>query len=288
MIDVCVVGSANLDVVAATARLPEPGETLLGRAYAEHPGGKGLNQAVAAARAGASVAFVGAVGNDGAGRLLLDILDGEDIDRSRVVVSATRPTGRAVIVVDDSGENTIVVVAGANEQAVAVDLPDARVLLAQLEIPLDIVAAALRWGREMGAVTILNPAPARADIDHLVDLVDVLVPNEHEAASLASGAGAVVTTLGSAGAEITTPDSRTRVPAFDVKSVDATGAGDAFCGVLAARLAAGDELEAAVRVACAAGALATTSSGAVPSMPTMAAIERLVNAARGAPPIPPG
>ena len=288
MFDVCVVGSANLDVVAATARLPEPGETLLGRAYAEHPGGKGLNQAVAAARAGASVAFVGAVGNDGAGRLLLDVLDGEGIDRSGVVVSATRPTGRAVIVVDDGGENTIVVVAGANEEAVAVDLPDARVLLAQLEIPMTTVAAALRRGRDMGAVTILNPAPARAGVDDLVDLVDVLVPNEHEAATLVSRARAMVTTLGSAGAEIATPGGRTRVPAFDVPSVDATGAGDAFCGVLAARLAAGDELEAAVHVASAAGALATTSAGAMPSMPTMAAIERLLSAARGAPPIPPG
>ena len=273
--DVCVIGSANLDVVAATARLPEPGETLLGHSYAEHPGGKGLNQAVAAARAGASVAFVGAVGDDDAGRLLLDVLDGEGIDRSGVAVSA-RPTGRAVIVVDDGGENIIVVVAGANEEAVAVEIPDARVLLAQLEIPMATVFAALRRGREMGAVTVLNPAPARAGVEGLIDLVDVLVPNEHEAASLVSGA-AVVTTLGSAGAEITTPGGRTRVPAFDVTSVDATGAGDAFCGVLAARLAAGDELEAAVRVACAAGALATTSAGAVPSMPTMAAIERLLS-----------
>ena len=275
MFDVCVIGSANLDVVAATARLPEPGETLLGHSYAEHPGGKGLNQAVAAARAGASVAFVGAVGDDDAGRLLLDVLDGEGIDRSGVAVSA-RPTGRAVIVVDDGGENIIVVVAGANEEAVAVEIPDARVLLAQLEIPMATVFAALRRGREMGAVTVLNPAPARAGVEELIDLVDVLVPNEHEAASLVSGA-AVVTTLGSAGAEITTPGGRTRVPAFDVTSVDATGAGDAFCGVLAARLAAGDELEAAVRVACAAGALATTSAGAVPSMPTMAAIERLLS-----------
>jgi ribokinase len=290
-IDVVVVGSANLDVVATTARLPVPGETVLGGSYAEHPGGKGLNQAVAAARAGAAVAFVGAVGADDAGRTLLGVLDAEVIDRSAVLVSSTRPTGRAVIVVDDGGENTIVVVPGANAEVVDADVGQARVLLVQLEIPLTTVAAALRRARLSGAMTILNPAPAVALDRESLGLVDVIVPNEHEAASLggvegllAGGVGAVVTTRGSDGVEVATVHGRARVPAFDVASVDATGAGDAFCGVLAARLAAGDSLDAAVRVAAAAGALATTVAGAVPSMPEIAAIERLINAEGGSQP----
>lgn len=282
MFDVCVVGSANLDLVVNAPRLPAPGETVPGTAYAEHAGGKGLNQAVAASRAGALVAMVGAVGGDEAGRRLLGVLDDDRIDRRHVAIIADRPSGRALIAVDHSGENTIVVVPGANA-AVTVDaLPAARVVLVQLEIPPTAVAAALRQGRAAGATTVLNPAPAaevRADV---LATCDIVVPNEHEAASLGGverllerGVGAVITTLGAGGIDVATRDASWHQAAFDVAVVDTTAAGDACCAALAARLAAGDDLAVAVRFAAAAGALATTIAGAVPSLPRAADIQRL-------------
>ena len=282
--DVCVVGSANLDIVATSVRLPGPGETVLGTSYAEHAGGKGLNQAVAAARAGARTAFVGAVGDDDAGRRLRDALVDAGADVSALLVAAL-PTGRAVITVDDRGENSIVVVPGANTAVTGVSLPRSRVVLVQLEILPTAVAAALRAGRAMGAVTILNPAPAGPLDVELLGLVDVLVPNEHELAAiepptalLARGVGAVVTTLGGAGVRVLTAARAWHQAALPVRPIDTTAAGDAFCGALAARLAAGDALDAAVRFAAAAGALATTVSGAVPSIPDGAAIAALLAA----------
>jgi len=277
--DVCVVGSANLDLVAVTDRRPQPGETVLGRSFAEHPGGKGLNQAVAAARAGASVAFAGAVGRDAAGDQLRAVLIDEGIDTT-ALADVDAPSGRAVIVVDGHGENAIVVVAGANA-AVTVDvgLPPARVVLVQLEIPLPTVAAALRAGRRAGSRTVLNPAPAAALADVLLADVDVVVANAHEAAALggidrllARGPSAVVVTRGPAGATVATAAERWEQPAFPVAAVDTTGAGDACCGVLAAHLAAGADLRTAVRAGAAAGALAVTVPGAVPSLPRADAI----------------
>jgi ribokinase len=281
---VCVVGSANLDLVAATARLPAPGETVLGTDFAQHAGGKGLNQAVAAARAGATTTFIGAVGDDDAARVLLAELAAAGIDTSLVGVRQ-RPTGRAVITVDERGENSIVVVPGANGEVTVDALPAAAVVLAQLEVPVAAVADALRLARAAGAITVLNPAPAARLEADLLRLVDVLVPNEHEVALLGSadrllagGVGAVVTTLGGAGVRVVTPDGAWHVAPFHVLPVDTTGAGDAFCGTLAARLAAGDALDAAVRVASAAGALATTRRGAVPSMPHAAEVAALLAA----------
>ncbi len=283
MFDVCVVGSANLDLVATTLRLPEPGETVLGSDFAEHAGGKGLNQAIAARRAGASTAFVGAVGCDPAGRRLRDELAGEGVDISHVHEDGAHPTGRALIAVDAQGENTIVVVPGANTTVVADRLPPARVILVQLEIPLATVEAALVLARGRGAVAVLNPAPATDLPPGMLALADVVVPNEHEArrlggreALLAAGVGTVVTTLGADGAEVACADGVWRQPAHRVTVVDATAAGDAFCGALAARLALGEPIEPAVQFATAAGALATTRAGAVPSIPDAAAIERLL------------
>jgi len=278
--DVTVFGSANLDVVVRAERHPAPGETVLGRQLAEHPGGKGLNQAVAASRSGARVAFVGALGADPAGAGLAEVLAAEGIDHRHVATSDV-PTGRAIIVVDDRGENTIVVVPGANgtvEPPAA--LPAAKVVLAQLEVPLPAVAGALREARAAGALTVLNPAPAAALPDEILAWCDIVVPNEHEVALLggaehllARGARAVIVTLGGRGAEVVTPDGTTRIDPHPVTPVDTTGAGDAFCGSLCARLAAGDELLAAARWAAVAGALATTAAGAVPAQPTAAAIE---------------
>ena len=279
---VCVVGSANLDLVARAARLPGPGETVRGTDFAEHPGGKGLNQAVAAARAGARTAFIGAVGDDDAGRSLLAQLDAAGVD-TRGVARSIRPTGRAMITVDERGENSIVVVPAANDDVAVDSLPAAHVLLLQLEVPIATVATALRLATEAGMATVLNPAPGAPLDAALLAMVDVLVPNEHELARLGTaedlltaGVGAVVTTLGSAGVRVVTHDQEWHVAPFAVQPVDTTGAGDAFCGALAARLAAGDALDAAVRVGAAAGALATTRRGAVPSMPWAAEIEGLL------------
>jgi ribokinase len=287
--DVVVVGSANLDLVATTRRLPGPGETVLGSDFAQHPGGKGLNQAVAAARAGASVAFVAAVGDDDAGLTLRSIAEQDGIDVSAVVVAAGVATGRALITVDERGENSIVVIPGANSTASVSSLPSATVVLAQLEVPVETVVAAFTAARAAGSRTVLNPAPVPNEglPAELLALCDVVVPNEHELdllggvdRLLAGGVGAVVVTRGASGVTVTEAmDAITwSIAAFDVEPVDTTGAGDAFCGTLACRLATGADLHSAVRSAAAAGALATTVPGAVPSLPVAAEIDRLASA----------
>jgi ribokinase len=282
-IDVCVVGSANLDLVATTARIPQPGETVLGDHFAEHAGGKGLNQAVASARSGARTAFVGALGSDRAGEYLQHVLTGDRIDTSRLTI-VDRPTGLALIVVDGNGENSIVVVPGANGAvSTPEELPNATVVLVQLEIPIDVVESVLRIARRDKAIAVLNPAPAAELPASLIGVCDVIIPNEHEVellggagGLLAAGCGTVIVTRGGAGVDVITLDGTIHVPAFDVDPVDTTGAGDAFCGSLAARLAAGDDLIHAVRWAAAAGALATTVAGAVPAQPTAVAIRSLL------------
>ena len=289
-----VVGSANLDLVATTTRLPGPGETVLGSHFAQHPGGKGLNQAVAASRSGAAVTIIAALGDDDAGRNLVDVIESEGIDVSQVAVVAGAPTGRAVITVDARGENTIVVIPGANELARVELLPaigPATVLLAQLEVPIATAMAAFTAARTAGIRTMLNPSPAPVGglADELLSLCDIVVPNEHEVDLLggvdhllSSGVGAVVVTRGAAGVTVTErsadlPDAVVwSVDAFEVDPIDTTGAGDAFCGALAARLAAGDDLRDAVRYAAAAGALATTVAGAVPSIPIATDIQGLI------------
>jgi ribokinase len=284
--DVVVVGSLNLDLVVRTPRLPGPGETVTGSNYQEFPGGKGLNQAVAAARCGASVAIVGAVGDDDAGRRLRHVVRSEGIDERWLVTLPDRTTGRAVIAVDDRAENSIVVIPGANGRVEwpGWGPPTGTVLLAQLEIPLDSVAMALRAARSRGSTTILNPAPAVPLPASTIAAASLVVPNEHEAALLGgveqlvrSGAHTIVTTLGSRGVRIDSRDGAFEQTPFAVDAVDTTGAGDAFCGNLAARLASGDDLAAAVRWASAAGALATTVAGAVPSLPPHGAVESLLD-----------
>lgn len=288
-IDVCVVGSANLDLVARATRLPGPGETVVGSDFAEHFGGKGLNQVVAAARAGARCAFIASVGDDAAGAALRQVLLDDGVDDSAVqVVDAA--SGRALIGVDEQGENSIIVVPGANamlgraaiERAASL-LEGARVVLAQLEVPLEAVIAALTLAHAAGATTVLNPAPAQELPPELLAVCDIVVPNEHEAelvggveALLRSGVATVVVTEGRRGARIVTGGSSDRVDAFAVDAVDTTGAGDAFCGAMCAHLAKGASLVEAVHAGAAAGALATTVPGAIPSLPRAAAIEALL------------
>lgn len=278
---VLVVGSANLDLVATTARHPAPGETLIGHDYSEHPGGKGLNQAVAAARAGSPTRFVGAVGRDDAGQTLTRVAGEAGVDTSEVAVVDVS-TGRALILVSDSGENSIVVVPGANELCPEGAARAGEVVLAQLEVPLDTVESTFRSAREVGATTVLNPAPARPLPPELLDLVDIIVPNEHEldllggvSGLLERGVGTVVVTLGAEGARVHTSEGAVDIPTLAVDAVDTTGAGDTFCGYLASGLASGLPLESAARRGCLAAALSTTRSGAVPSIPTSAEVEGL-------------
>jgi ribokinase len=283
--DVTVIGSANLDLVVRTDRHPTPGETVLGSGYAEYPGGKGLNQAVAAARAGATTAFVGAVGDDDAGRILTAIASDDHIDRAQLTVVPDVPTGRAVITVDDTGENTIVVVPGANRAVNVASVPRCSVALLQLEIPLDAVQHALAAARETGSTIVLNPAPAATLAPELLRLCDIVVPNEHEVellggveALLGHGVQSVIVTRGGAGVDIhSAGGATTHVPAIDTVVVDTTGAGDAFCGNLAARLAAGDTIELAARWAVVAGGLAVSRNGAIPSLPYATEVTALLD-----------
>lgn len=292
---VVVVGSVNLDTTLDVERLPRQGETVMARVARTGVGGKGANQAVAAARQGADTAFVGLVGPDAAGRVLLDALidEGVDVGACRVVDAA--PSGQALITVDAGGANTIVVAAGANGLLSEDDVSlagRARVVLAQLEVPVPAVWAALASGRAAGATTVLNPAPAVGALDRgLLRLCDVIVPNEHEAVALtgaaspaaaASELGAlsdgatVVVTCGERGAIVWREGRETSVPAFRVDAIDTVAAGDAFCGSLAAALAGGAAFDDALRRASAAGALAATVRGALRSLPTRAEVDELL------------
>lgn len=285
--DVVVVGSANLDLVALTQRLPHPGETVSAHGYFEACGGKGANQAIAAARAGARTAFIGAVGRDAAGGTLRDAFVTDSVDVGHLSVM-DGPTGRALIGVSDDAENLIIVVPGANHALSVADvdaasgmLGSAKVLLMQLEVPLDVVRRAAELAGD-DTIVVLNPAPAAPLPDELLRLVDVITPNEHEVeilggarALLDRGVGAVVVTEGARGARLVTGAGESRIDPYPVKPVDTTGAGDAFCGTLSARLACGGglaELPTALRAATVAGALATQVQGAVPSLPRWDAI----------------
>lgn len=279
--DVVVVGSCNLDLVSTTTHLPLPGETVRAVAYAEHAGGKGLNQAVACARMGARTAFIGCVGNDSAGTMLRDLLSSEGIDTSQLV-TVDLPTGRAFITVDASGENTIVIVAGANAHVgkTIITVPSSKVLLAQLEIPLDVITRV--FAKAQGAIRVLNPAPAAQLSTELLSLCDIAVPNDTESAALGgtqflldAGVTTIITTLGERGAEISDATSTTAVTPYPVNAIDTVGAGDAFVGALCAGLARGETLEHAARIASVASALATTVHGAVPSLPTRAEVMSL-------------
>jgi ribokinase len=301
---IAVVGSINLDLVVPVPHHPVPGETVLGGALAEHPGGKGANQAVAAARLGAQVAMVGRVGADEAGARLRAALELEGVDVRWVLVEQGARTGRALIAVDwGSAENTIIVSPGANSSlapehcsASGTVLRDASVTLLQQEVPAATVEAAARLA---GGTVLLNPAPARdhpaerADLLDLLDMVDVLVPNRAELAALVGhplhdlhavadaartlrGPAAVVVTLGADGALLCEEGAVLLVPALSVQAVDTTAAGDSFCGTLACALTEGHPLHEAVRIANAAAALTTTRPGAQPALPTRAEVEKLL------------
>jgi ribokinase len=297
---VTVVGSLNMDLVARAPRLPHPGETLAGRTFAQVAGGKGGNQAVAAARLGAQVSMLGCVGADGNGAQLRAGLEAEGIDCA-ALETGQAATGVALIIVDDASQNAIVIVAGSNGEVTPATiarheaaLAAAEVVICQLETPPDSVRAALAMARRLGKTVILNPAPATGPLPaDWLPLIDYLIPNELEAAALtglpvdtpedavraaaalrAAGARNVLVTLGARGVQALldgTADA-TLYDAPKVKAVDTTAAGDTFIGGFAAQLAQGADVETAIRFAQRAAALSVTRAGAQPSIPTRAEV----------------
>jgi ribokinase len=308
MPDILVIGSLNADLVVRAPRFPQPGETISGEDLQIIPGGKGANQAVAAARQGVSVAMVGRVGKDSFGPFLLESLKSNQVETSNVFMDESA-TGTAIIIVDSSGQNSIVLSAGANGKVSPHDVDsldtDARILLLQLEIPLETVVHAAQWGKQNGMAVILNPAPARRLPDELIASADFILPNEtelnlltgvtvndrnsaEEAARLLLKRGAknVVITLGEKGALVVNDKDAKHIDAYQVKVVDTTAAGDAFIGGFASRvLESGsllsEKLVEAVRYANACGALATTRFGAQPSLPTKAEVEKFMSSRGG-------
>ena len=304
MTSICVVGSLNMDLVIKAPRLPAPGETVTGGAFATFHGGKGANQAVAAARLGARVSMVGCVGDDLFGRQLLDGLREDGIDTRAVRVDRGAPSGVALITVDPAGHNTIVVAPGANRRLTVADVDAAGetigaadVLLTQLEVPMEAVLQAARLARARGRQVVLDPAPATPLPGELYKNVSLLNPNEGEAqwltgitvddeagvhaaaeVLLARGCGAVVIKLGEKGAFIASGTTREMVEGVRVQAVDTTAAGDAFAAALAVALAEERDTVAAARFANVVGALSVTRMGAQPSLPSRDEVAALVRA----------
>jgi len=290
---VVVLGSVNADLVLRCTQLPQPGQTVHGRTFETLPGGKGANQAVAAARLGAPVSFIGCVGDDDFGRHARQVLAEEGIATEHLHTVADVRTGVAMIIVDDAGQNCIALAAGANAalsvahvDAAAALIRGAALLICQLESPLDVVQHAVALAHAAGVPVLLNPAPAQALPASLLAQVDLLVPNETEAAVLAGmsagaefdaaaaaarlralGARSVIVTLGAAGVHVAADGIDRRLAAPVVRAVDTTGAGDTFIGAFAAARCEGADLLAAIAIAQRAAALSVTRAGTIAAMP---------------------
>lgn len=297
-----VIGSSNTDLVINVPSIPRPGETVLGGEFSTSGGGKGANQAVAAARSGGHVTFVARLGADHLGDQVMASLRREKITTKWVVRDPRTPSGVALIVVSEQGENSIAVAGGANSRLSAADvrraapvIRSADAVLLQLETPLSTVLGAAKLARKAGVSVQLNPAPAQRLSDELLAHVSLLTPNQTEAAALTGievkkvrdaaraaavlrtrGVETVIITLGREGVWLDSPQGGEHVPGFRVQAVDTTGAGDTFNGALAVRLAEGASLREAVRFGQAAAALSVTRSGAQPSMPTRREIDRFL------------
>jgi ribokinase len=299
MPDILVIGSLNTDLVVRAPRFPKPGETISGDDLQIIAGGKGANQAVAAARQNASVAMLGKVGKDSFGPFLLDSLKSNKVDIAHVQAEDSA-TGTATIIVDSNGQNSIVLSPGANGKVSTKDIDAlqlaAKFLLLQLEIPLKSVMHAAKWGKAKGMTVLLNPAPGRELPDELIVHTDYLLPNETELSLLSGkpvddvrsaevaakqmigrGAGHVIVTLGEKGALSVSNHERLHVHAYNVKAVDTTAAGDAFIGGFASALSRGLEMRAALKYGNASGALAVTKFGAQPSLPIIDEVKALIN-----------
>lgn len=297
---IVVLGSFNADLVSYVPRLPNRGETVAGTRFITGPGGKGSNQAVAAARLGAQVTFIARVGQDSLSEIGLTLWREEGIDTSHISRDPQAATGVASIFVDEGGHNVIVVTLGANNElrpehvdAAESAIASADVLLAQLETPLETVAYALKVAKKHGVRTILNPAPAQPLDASVLASVDILTPNEHELmgvsqaqtteaatqAILNAGVGTVIVTFGKRGAGFATKDGEGGlIPAYEVEAVDTVGAGDAFCAALAVGLAEGKPIDEAIEFANAAAAISVTRPGAAASMGKRAEVEALIAA----------
>ncbi|TEU14504.1 MAG: ribokinase [Anaerolineales bacterium] len=299
---IAVVGSLNMDLVVRAPHMPIPGETVIGSDFRTIPGGKGANQAVAAARLGAEVTMIGRVGDDDFGRAQLRNLGELGIDTTHVIVDPEAATGIALITLDASGQNSIVLASGANMRLAREDINAAQVtivqsdvLVLQLESPLEVVTYAIDIAHAEGVKVILNPAPARPLPEETLARLDYLIPNESETALLTGievtdihsakeaaerlreeGVGTVILTLGARGAFLVSAEESVHVPGYKVEVVDTTAAGDAFVGGLAVALAQGQNLAEAARYANAAGALAVTRLGAQPSLPTRQEVEEFM------------
>ncbi len=291
--NIVVVGSLNMDLVVRMPQIPRPGETLLGGVFKTFPGGKGANQAVAAARLGAHVTMIGCIGDDGFGKEMRVALESEGIDTTHVLVHPEAATGVALIQVDAQGQNSIAVASGANFRLSGSDVDKAMqaigkfdALVMPLETQLETVYTAVKIASVRGAIVILNPAPAQVLPREILELVDVLIPNEHELALMTGvpvhsvvdvslavpkllqlGAKKVIVTMGGHGAVLFEDGHEALIPACRVQAVDTTAAGDCFVGALAVALCEGRSLLPAAEFASAAAALSVTREGAQPSLP---------------------
>lgn len=290
---IIVVGSMNMDMVVKTTHIPQPGETVLGGSFLMNPGGKGANQAVAVARLGGDVAFIGKIGDDIFGKQSAQLFDEEGVDTSGILSDRESPSGIALITVDEAGENSIVVAPGANAHLDPMDVevaldryPEGKILLIQLEIPMRTVEFATRIARHKGLQVILNPAPANKAVLEMLNQVDIITPNVHEAEMLsgvriididsakraaegiqALGVKHVIITLGKQGAALLENGVFYHIPAPVVETVDTTAAGDVFNGALAVALSENKTLIDSVSFACRAASIAVTKMGAQASIP---------------------
>ncbi len=298
---ILVIGSLNMDVVVSLSHLPKPGETIIGRDKQEHPGGKGANQAYAAARLGGTTSMIGRVGSDNYGEVLISSLESAGADTGGIISQDGTSTGLAFICVDENGENTIVVASGANAMLKPEDIlanerlmDDADIVLIQLEIPFETVSFAIETAHRKGKTVVLNPAPVRGGLEGIFGMIDILTPNEGELSELAGaradsteeteaaaktliekGVGAVIVTLGEKGALLVRKEGTKRFPAKSVKAVDTTAAGDTFSAAICVALSEGNSLEEAVVFANGAAGIAVTRKGAQPSIPSRSEVDVL-------------
>ncbi len=300
---IVVIGSTNVDMIIKGDRIPKPGETVIGGKFHKAAGGKGANQAVAAARAGGDVTFISCIGDDVFGQESLAGFKKEGIDVDKIKTDTDNSTGIAFILVDENGENSISVASGANNHLKESDIDSIKeiiqrsdLILLQLEIPISVVQTAIRIAYESNVKVILNPAPAQTLTDKLLSMVSVLTPNETEteiltgikveneqsaknAAKILSdkGVGTVIITIGDKGVYVTSKEDFLTMPGYSVTPVDTTAAGDTFNGAFAVYMAEGKGLKESIRFANAAGAISVTRLGAQPSIPMREEIEELIN-----------